>query len=38
VEWINLSQDRIQYREVVSTVLILWFHKDRGFLGQLCDY
>jgi hypothetical protein len=30
VDWINLTQDRVQWRAVVNTVLKLGFYKKQG--------
>jgi hypothetical protein len=37
--WIQLAQDRIQWRAFVSTVKNLWFHKEsRIYFHKLSDY
>jgi len=35
MDWIQLLEDRVQWRAVVSTVVNLWFpHKERNLLTK----
>jgi hypothetical protein len=38
VDWINLTQDRNQWRALVNTVIIIVSIRQEKFLDRLSDY
>jgi hypothetical protein len=35
---VELTEDKVQWRSAVNTVMNIWFHKGREFLDQLTYY